>query len=175
MKELKMMKHNLTSFIQGQMGSLEKVNAKELGEAVDMIKDLSEAIYYCTITEAMEKSAEDKINNTYYYTTNTYPQHETHYYTDGNMSSGNGKMNHYHEGYWPQAFRDEREGKSPMQRRMYMESKELHKNQSAIHELENYLKELSTDITEMVQNATEEEKNLLYNKMMTIASKINNV
>jgi len=91
------------------------------------------------------------------------------------MSSGNGKMNHYHEGYWPQAFRDEREGKSPMQRRMYMESKELHKNQSAIHELENYLKELSTDITEMVQNATEEEKNLLYNKMMTIASKISNV
>ena len=68
-----MMKHNLTSFIQGQMGSLEKVNAKELGEAVDMIKDLSEAIYYCTITEAMEKSAEDKTNNTYYYTTNTYP------------------------------------------------------------------------------------------------------
>jgi len=55
------------------MGSLEKVNAKELGEAVDMIKDLSEAIYYCTITEAMEKSAEDKTNNTYYYTTNTYP------------------------------------------------------------------------------------------------------
>ena len=27
-----------------------------MGEAIDMIKDLSEAIYYCTITEAMEKS-----------------------------------------------------------------------------------------------------------------------
>jgi hypothetical protein len=36
------------------------VDAKELGEAMDMIKDLSEAIYYCTITESMEKSSKEK-------------------------------------------------------------------------------------------------------------------
>jgi hypothetical protein len=36
------------------MTHLDSVDAKELGEAIDMIKDLSEAIYYCTVTEAME-------------------------------------------------------------------------------------------------------------------------
>jgi hypothetical protein len=53
---LKTMKEQLMSCVQGQLGDLSKVDAQELGEAVDMIKDLSEAIYYCTITESMEKS-----------------------------------------------------------------------------------------------------------------------
>ena len=53
---LKMMKEQLMSCVQGQLGDISRVDAKELGEAVDMIKDLSESIYYCTITEAMEKS-----------------------------------------------------------------------------------------------------------------------
>jgi len=39
---------------------MEKVDAQELGAAVDMIKDLSEAIYYCTITEAMEEKEDEK-------------------------------------------------------------------------------------------------------------------
>ena len=42
------------------MGDLTSVDAKELGEAVDMIKDLSEAIYYCTITESMERATRKK-------------------------------------------------------------------------------------------------------------------
>lgn len=57
---LKMMKEQLMSCVQGQLGDISKVDAKELGEAVDMIKDLAEAIYYCTITESMEKSEEIK-------------------------------------------------------------------------------------------------------------------
>jgi hypothetical protein len=38
---------------------LKKANAKELGEVVDMIKDLEEAMYYCSIIKAMEKSEEE--------------------------------------------------------------------------------------------------------------------
>ena len=56
MEKLKNMKHRLTEVVEKQInGNLECTNAEELGEAVDMIKDLSEAIYYCTITEAMEE------------------------------------------------------------------------------------------------------------------------
>lgn len=59
MEKLKQMKECLTGIVEGQVyGNLQSVSAEELGEAVDMIKDLAEAIYYCTITEAMEK--EDK-------------------------------------------------------------------------------------------------------------------
>lgn len=56
---LKMMKEQLMSCVQGQLGDLSRVDAEELGEAVDMIKDLSEAIYYCTITQSMEKSEKE--------------------------------------------------------------------------------------------------------------------
>jgi len=71
---LKMMKEQLMSCVQGQLGDISKVDAHELGEAVDMIKDLAEAIYYCTITESMEKSGEEKgeTNINYYTTPTTY-------------------------------------------------------------------------------------------------------
>jgi hypothetical protein len=35
------------------MENLDCVDAKELGEVIDMIKDIEEAIYYCTVTAAM--------------------------------------------------------------------------------------------------------------------------
>lgn len=60
MERLKQMKETLMSSVQSQLGNLDNVDAKELGEAVDMIKDLSEAIYYCTITKEMEECKEEK-------------------------------------------------------------------------------------------------------------------
>lgn len=72
-EEMKTMKTQLMGCVQGQMGDLKNVDTKELGQAVDMIKDLSEAIYYCTITESMEKAEKSEqqqpINNINYYTT----------------------------------------------------------------------------------------------------------
>ena len=50
---LKTMKEQLVACVQGQLGDVSKVDTHELGEAIDMIKDLSEAIYYCTITDSM--------------------------------------------------------------------------------------------------------------------------
>ena len=55
-EQLKTMKEQITNCVQGQLGDLSKVNTEELGQAIDMIKDLSQAIYYCTITESMEKT-----------------------------------------------------------------------------------------------------------------------
>ena len=66
-EQMKMMKTTLMNCVQGQMGDLTSVDAKELGEAVDMIKDLSEAIYYCTVTEAMEKKDKESYHETMYY------------------------------------------------------------------------------------------------------------
>lgn len=93
MEKLKYMKHKLTECVEKQIGeNLEYTNAQELGEAVDMIKDLSEAIYYCTITEAMEEKDPMKKGGHYpaahYYGEaqgRTQPihsmGHETSYYT----------------------------------------------------------------------------------------------
>lgn len=189
---LKMMKEQLMSCVQGQLGDISKVDAHELGEVVDMIKDLAEAIYYCTITESMEKSSEDKgeTNINYYTTPTTYnrmmytdPYRDMErdggymYYTTGGrgQSSGGGNrggMNYYTE--MPgDMWRDPREGRSPMRRRMYMEGKEMHNDpNSQLRELEAYLQELSTDITEMIKDASPEERATLHQKMTTLASKI---
>lgn len=69
MKRLENMKETLMNCVMAQMADLKNTDTKELGEAVDMIKDLAEAIYYCKITEAMTDGKEK-------------PQHETHYYTE---------------------------------------------------------------------------------------------
>lgn len=52
-EKLKWMKDSLICVVESQLCNLEEVDTKELGEAIDMIKDLEEAIYYCTVTEAM--------------------------------------------------------------------------------------------------------------------------
>lgn len=77
MEQLKSMKHKLTECVEKQInGNLEYTNAQELGEAVDMIKDLSEAIYYCTVTEAMEGKGQEKGGH--------YPA--AHYYGEQSMT-----------------------------------------------------------------------------------------
>ena len=61
MEKLKQMKECLVGMVEGQIyGNIDKVDEQELGAAVDMIKDLSEALYYCSITEAMEEEGEEK-------------------------------------------------------------------------------------------------------------------
>ena len=50
---IKTMKENLMCCIEEQIENIQEADANELGEAIDMLKDLEEALYYSTITEAM--------------------------------------------------------------------------------------------------------------------------
>ena len=176
MEALKTMKTQLEGCVQGQLGNLDKVDARELGQAIDMIKDLSQAIYYCTITESMEKvdkkEEQTPINNINYYTTPEYRNMQRAggymYYPASNGGQNTGTMSYYTE-----MNRDPRQGRSPMRRRMYMEGKEMHKDtKSQLQELEAYMQELSSDITEMIKDATPEQRNTLRQKMTTLAGKI---
>ena len=188
---LKTMKEQLVTCVQGQMGKIQETDAKQLGQAIDMIKDLSEAIYYCTITEAMEKGEEKQsINNINYYTTpvynKMYPDYRDMertggymYYPTGtnnsSMLNNGGRMNTSYYTQMPYDMRrDPREGRAALRRRMYMEGKEMHKDtNSQLKELEAYLQELSSDITEMIKDASPEERATLHQKMTTLANKIN--
>lgn len=193
MENLKSMKQCLIAQAQAQMGNLQQVDAEELGEVIDMIKDIEEAIYYCTITKAMEKS---ETENPMYYT-QRMPYYEDErdmdrrmgrmYYSSGggkgggmsngnsSSSSGNGNgQSYYTERELPVEFRDEREGRSPMRRKMYMESKEMRLDKSKqLKELEKYLQELSLDIIEIIEDASPEEKRILQDKIATLANKVN--
>lgn len=52
-KKLIPIAEHLICEVETQMEDLENVCTKELGEVIDMIKDLSKAIYYDVVTEAM--------------------------------------------------------------------------------------------------------------------------
>lgn len=161
MKRLESMKEQLISCVEGQIANLQDVDAHELGEAIDMIKDLEEAMYYCSIVKAMEEKGEEENASRMYYS-ERYP-----WYFDREIKRDR------KEREYPTEMRDYREGSSPIQRKYYMESKELHHDKTMqMHELEKYMQELSKDITEMIQDASPEETTLLKQKLATLVEKI---
>ena len=190
-ERMKHMKETLMNCVSGQLGDLSSVDAKELGEAMDMIKDLSEAIYYCTITESMEKSDKEKKEYPmmypveYRYYRDMDREQGNMYYTDYAMNNGGGNQGgsrNYQDGNrqtpgesrnYPIELRDYREGRSPMTRKTYMERK-MHggAKEAQIQELEKYMQELSYDITEMIEGASPEEKQMLKTKISALATKI---
>lgn len=188
MERLKSIKDCLIAQVSGQMGRLDQVDAKELGEVVDMLKDLEEACYYAKITEAMEKSEEEQKYYTEYrpYSRDYLRDMDKDYgrmYYGGDRSGGHdaggyetsksGGAMYYTERPYPMELRDRREGRSPMSRKMYMESKELHKDKTTqLKDLEHYMQELSVDIAEMIDDASPEEKQMLQSKISALAAKI---
>lgn len=201
MERLKHVKDTLLCAVESQLGDLEKVDAKELGEVVDMVKDMEEAMYYCSVVKAMEEKKEEEKEFEHFMTKYApYMQSQLNYrdmdreqgrmyYGDRNIERGSwprgdreGKMNRdmdidrrgsEEERRYPMEIRDAREGKSPISRKNYIESKELHQGAPAqMRELEKYLQELSQDITEMIADATPEEKTVLQQKLSILASKI---
>lgn len=184
MEELKQMKEALISQVQGQMGNLHGVSTHELGEVIDMIKDLDESMYYCTIVKAMENKDEEEkryYQDMSYYRDMDRPYGRMYYSGDnasmggnrGSMNNGNYGSKGYNEYVYPIAMRDRREGRSPLSRKTYMESKEMHQDKNVqMRELENYMAELSQDISEMIQMASPEEKAILQKKLSVLSAKI---
>lgn len=172
-ERLKEMKNTLICAVESQLWDLEKVDTKELGEAIDMIKDLEEAIYYCTVTEAMttgsepqweRKESQDEKHRMYYGETH-YPMTRSHH--------PNSKEDVDWDEHDDMRVPDEREGKSYKSRKMYMEAKDMKKDKATqLRELERYMQELSNDIVEMINDASIEEKQYLEKKIQALASKI---
>lgn len=224
-KRLMAMKQNLASAIEAQLCNLSEVDCEELGQAIDMLKDLEEALYFCTITEAMNGEGKGKGNveieyeghkknghsqmngnDQMYYggsqmymgspmmyadgsngngsssggssnggsSTSYYGGNDQMYYqsrdSQGRYTSGRGSSrSDYSE---PMMYRDEREGRSPQNRRMYMEAKGSKDKATQLRELEKYMQELTSDMVEMIQDSSPEEKQYLEKKISALASKI---
>lgn len=178
---------------QGINQDVSCIDAKELGEVIDIIKDLSEAVYYCKITEAMDKTDEEekymqkylpemayaRSYSPYYKKPMDYP--EMFYSGTGSMgsSSGNGSSSGYARGrgrrnyYEPNEVHTYTDGESWQYRRNYMDDKMNHKDDTAtMEDLDDYMKSLADDIMEMISDSTTQEKTMLKQKLTTLASKI---
>ena len=173
MKQLKSIKQCLVSQVQTQLGDLKNTNVKELGEVIDMIKDLEEAMYYCAIITAMEEKEEQ-------------PQNNINYYMEQPRSDYDIMPKRYtpYMEYAPYMMRDDKwrdthlyDGRSGASRRMYMEGKLGHTSNDvqSMKELETYIKDFSDDMIDMVKESTPEEKQVLSNKLQALASKVNTV
>lgn len=175
MHRLKAMKECLMTCAESQMMNLQEVDAKELGEVVDMIKDLEEAMYYCSIVKTMEKDEEKGKETHHYYTEKViYPKDEY----ERDMDKDRGRMYYTPTSthYYTESMRDVKEGRSPLQRKMYMESKEKHHDKATqLKELEKYMNELCEDMTEMIADASPEERQFFERKLSQLATKISNV
>ena len=59
MSRLKSMRDRAISLAEeGLNQDVSCIDAYELGEIIDIVKDIEEAIYYCSITKAMEESTD---------------------------------------------------------------------------------------------------------------------
>jgi len=199
MEKLKRLKEMLMDGVASETSrGLQSVDKEELGEAIDMIKDIEEIIYYCSITKAMEEREKENEYMQKHYSSMNYPMYyngggnssngsrnydgmngRMHYnggssnYTNGN-SGGNGSRG-YSDGWsvYPIDMRDYREGRSYMSRKNYMEGKEMHHDKAKqMQELDKYIQELTDDVLEMIHDASPEEKMALSQKMTTLANKI---
>lgn len=178
---------------------VESASTEELGQAVDMIKDLAEGIYYeqkakllTKELECLEKEKEHHYVYIPYYRDMDRDQGRM-YFTgtpgmrgrpaEGRIEGMEGPYMHSdwgeeygHDGMrdkYPTEIRDHREGTSPIHRKYYMEAKELkHDKKAQMEELEKYMQELSRDITEMIGDASPEETTLLKQKLVTLIEKI---
>lgn len=194
MERLEAIKECLIGAVEGQVyGGLEKADTKELGEAIDMIKDLAETMYYCSITKAMDEDAWEKESShkggrtMYYSPKKMMTDYPIMYASDMGRSGGSshtgGSTHMYHEGmvrypetvdhiYRDGMMRDPHEGKSGERRKMYMDGRHMKDKTQQMKELESYMQELSNDIVEMIADASPEEKQMLQTKMTTLAGKI---
>lgn len=129
MERLKHIKESILCCVENEVSNLSSADTKELGEAIDMLKDLEEAIYYATITKAMN-SGEEK---------HTWGDGEVMYYPrsmsrmypteDGKMYfPEKGETGHYMIYFDPYRDMDRERGKmyysgegSPSSSRMYTE------------------------------------------------------
>lgn len=104
MEQLKSMKDQLTSQVHAQLANIEKADYHELGAAIDMIKDIAETEYYCSVVKAMEEKQQEKEVERYYYTERYMPipyqrtmerdmdrGYGRMYYDSGNSTSSNGQ------------------------------------------------------------------------------------
>ena len=150
-KRIIAMIEKLADCLEPQFDDLHEADCCELGQAVDILKDLEEALYYHTVTEAMK--GEGAYGD--WPETTAYNKKKDHHLTDDGLTY------------------DECHGKSCINRKAYLEAKHSNKDKATqLRELEKYMQELTTDIVEMIQDSSPEEKQYLEKKISALASKI---
>lgn len=186
METLKKICSHLEDCVLGELGKdKSQVDAKELGEVVDAIKDIKMAIYYASITEAMEDAEYGKDydeNGRMYYGGRRRDSRGRYMYTEPMMDDGtenmetepsmNSSMKAYtHRGKGGTPYTSRYYTDSKMMKHWY-EHKDMGDDNQKLQGLEKDLKDLSEELTDMVGEMSNAEKQMLRTKMQNIIQKI---
>lgn len=161
---------------------IDHVDTCEMGKVIDMMKDLSEAMYYRELTKTMQDYDPDEVMEMFErYGDGGKRFYDNYRYADGrfapkghgtyrrgyeeppyyhmtpemyrDMDRDMGRM-YYTEPTMNTSMRDSREGRSGMSRRAYMENKELHKANTTADK-EAKVRDLNTYMTELATDMSE--------------------
>lgn len=93
---------------------IENIDACEMGQVTDMLKDLAEAMYYRTLTKAMDESEDDEIMEMFDRYGDGRRFYDHYRYSDGRFApKGRGSYRRGYEGpYWrmtPEMYKDMQE------------------------------------------------------------------
>lgn len=179
----------MTLLEMGMNQDVTSIDAKEIGELMDIVKDTEEAIkyaeeacYYHKVSEAMDEAdPEEKSRKLNKY----IPEYEGKFYTPNYARSRDSRGRYmytepdmrmypmYYSSPTNSISRDSREGRAGMSRRTYMEAREMNADPNTKQEeLENYLDELADDVTELISGMDANERTLLKQKLTNLAGTI---
>lgn len=93
---------------------IENIDTAEMGQVTDMLKDLAEAMYYRTLTKAMDESEDDEIMDMFDRYGDGRRYYDHYRYSDGRFApKGRGTYRRGYEGpYWrmtPEMYKDMQE------------------------------------------------------------------
>lgn len=172
MENMKEIKKRLEESALAELNrGIENVDCEEMYKVIDMIKDLAQAEYHCSIVKAMEEESEE--SERMYYTPRRSRRMTPEMYRDwDNATDGQMKRMYYTDPHSDGMEWEESMGRSGMKRKRYYEVKNSGDNTTKMQTLEEYAKSLTEDVTEMVQGMNENEKQMLRTKMQTLIQKI---
>lgn len=176
-------------------GDMSCVDAKEVGEVADAIKDIKMALYYASIVDAMQEAEYGKDydeGGRLYYSSRRRDSRGRYMYSEpmhDGMMDYNG-MEYYSEPHYrmtPEMYKnrsaeewrdmDKKQGRmyytAPMHHfKKYYEHKGMADDNKKLESLEQDLKEISEEVTQLVGEMNNSEKQMLRTKLQTIAQKI---
>jgi len=176
LKPLKELCEKITEVVKSEVSKgFDDVDTKELGYAIDMIKDLAdakaktvEACYHTYILKAMEENEEDYGE--------TWDEKGRIKGYSSSMHPRNAKTGRFIKSYVPDMYYDEMphmmayEPKSryDMSKKAYMDSKSTDDKQIKARELDKFMNDLTMDMKELVQGMSAEEKTIWKHKIQKL-------
>jgi hypothetical protein len=151
-KRIHEMIEKLTELACDEMsGDMRCVNTKEMGEVIDMVKDLADAEYHSLISKEMKDGGE------YRMTPEMFKEHSAEWFRDMDLKSG--------KRYYSEPLQESNMSKTEKARQKYHDD-------STQANFDNFTKELVNELVEIWGTIDNAEKTIMKNRLQNLVTKM---